>query len=112
MNIRLAPPRSSAQTQTSNYNACAITSTAATTCYGVPGAPTAASYVLGFFNGASVAQTATVQCTDGVFSFTIGALGATQVVTLPTPGFPVTYAHQLVCTASSTPAGPIYVLVR
>jgi len=97
-------------TLSSAYSACQIASTVPTTCFAAPAAYELPRSVTGFFNGAGVAQTVTVTCTDGINSFTIGPLGVTQIVILPAPGFPI--AGKLTCTASGTPTDAIYIFVH
>jgi hypothetical protein len=92
------------------YSACGIASTVPTICFAAPAAYELPRLVIGFFNGAPIAQTVTVTCTDGVNPFTIGPLGITQIVILPSPGFPI--AGKLTCTASGAPSGAIYILVH
>lgn len=89
------------------YRMCLVTTTSATTCL------TSGGYLVAVQNMNSVAQAATLTCTDGTAaSHTIApATYGTGLFAWPEPGAPI--AGVFVCTASAAPTGPgIAVYVR
>lgn len=85
---------------------CLITTAIATVCKSAVGGN--ATQLVGFYNNAPTAQTATITCFDNATiasgsPFFVGALGISQVITMPSPGR--TQANGVVCLASAAPTG-------